>query len=79
MKTRSILGAVLVLGLAANGLAQTWPNLSTTYQPAMTADPAGVASFTGPVPAGPTGLAIWLYAFDLGSLTFSNGLAAVIG
>lgn len=50
-----------------------------TELPAKTTDPAGSASFSGPVPPGTTGISIWLHAFDLSSLTFTNGLAEIIG
>ncbi len=50
-----------------------------TELPAMTADAAGAASSSAPVPAGTTGVAVWLHAMDVGSLTFTNGLAEVIG
>ena len=39
----------------------------------------GDASISAPVPAGTTGVAVWLHAMDVGSLTFTNGLAEVIG
>ncbi|RMH01527.1 MAG: hypothetical protein D6702_11490 [Planctomycetota bacterium] len=47
--------------------------------PPQVADPAGAFSFTAPVPASLAGRPIWLQAFDLGSLTFSNALAEVVG
>ncbi len=47
--------------------------------PKMTADAAGAASLVVPVPPGSTGIAVWVHALDLGSLTFTNGLAEVIG
>jgi hypothetical protein len=47
--------------------------------PFMTADAAGHASFAAPVPPGTSGRAVWLHAMDLGSLTFTNGVAATIG
>ena len=50
-----------------------------TELPAMTADGAGNASTSAPVPAGTTGITVWLHAFDMGSLTFTNGLMEVIG
>ena len=60
-----------------------WGNLLLTPPytelPAMTANGSGAASFSAPVPAGTTGVSVWLHAMDLGSLTFTNGLAEVIG
>ncbi|MBC8327224.1 MAG: hypothetical protein H8E31_00585 [Planctomycetes bacterium] len=55
--------------------------LSPPYKelPAMTADGAGNASVSAPVPAGTTGVSVWQHALDLGSLTFTNGLMTVIG
>ncbi len=50
-----------------------------TELPAMTADAAGNASLSAPVPAGTTGIQVWMHAIDLGSLTFTNGLAEIIG
>ena len=50
-----------------------------TELPAMTANATGDASISAPVPAGTTGVAVWLHAMDVGSLTFTNGLAEVIG
>lgn len=50
-----------------------------TELPFLTADGAGNASMAAPVPPGTTGIAVWLHAFDLGSLTFSNGVATTIG
>ncbi|MBC8327550.1 MAG: hypothetical protein H8E31_02275 [Planctomycetes bacterium] len=50
-----------------------------TELPAMTADAAGDASVSAPVPAGTTGVTVWQHALDLGSLTFTNGLMTVIG
>lgn len=47
--------------------------------PAMIADANGDASLAAPVPPGTTGISVWLHAFDMGSLSFSNGVAAVIG
>lgn len=60
-----------------------WGNLLLTPPytelPAMTADGAGNASLSATVPAGTTGVNVWLHAFDLGSLTFSNGVNQAIG
>ena len=55
--------------------------LSPPYKelPRMTADGSGYASLSAPVPPGTTGVSVWLHALDLGSLTFTNGLAEVIG
>ncbi len=55
--------------------------LSPPYSemPAMTCDAAGAASSTAGVPAGTTGISVWMHAADLGSLTFTNPLALVIG
>ncbi len=50
-----------------------------TELPVMIADGTGSASFSGPVPAGTTGLTVWFHAFDLASAAFSNGLSEVIG
>ncbi|MBC8328569.1 MAG: hypothetical protein ISR76_05960 [Planctomycetes bacterium] len=50
-----------------------------TELPQMTADGVGHASIRVPVPAGASGVAVWLHAFDLGSVTFTNGLAEVVG
>ncbi|RMH02563.1 MAG: hypothetical protein D6702_08370 [Planctomycetota bacterium] len=50
-----------------------------TELPPMTANASGVASMSAPVPPQASGVAVWLHAFDLGSLTFTNGLAEVIG
>ncbi|RMH02788.1 MAG: hypothetical protein D6702_07770 [Planctomycetota bacterium] len=50
-----------------------------TELPTMIADAAGTASWSGPVPPGTTGIQVWFHAFDIGSLTFTNGVAAVIG
>ncbi len=50
-----------------------------TELPAMAVDAAGNASLGAAVPVGTTGIAVWIHAFDLGSLTFTNGLAEVIG
>jgi len=50
-----------------------------TEFPAMVADANGDASLSVPVPAGTTGVSVWFHAIDLGSLTFTNGVAAVIG
>ncbi len=50
-----------------------------TELPAMAVDASGNASMASPVPAGTTGVSVWMHAFDLGSLTFTNGLAEVIG
>jgi hypothetical protein len=47
--------------------------------PRMTCDAAGAASQSASVPAGTTGLSVWLHAADLGSLSFTNALALVIG
>ncbi len=54
--------------------------LSPPYQelPAMTADPAGVASYSGLVPASAAGRPIWLHAIDMASQTFTNPFAGVI-
>ena len=55
--------------------------LSPPYKelPFMTADPAGSASTSATVPAGTTGVAVWVHAIDMASTTFTNGLAEVIG
>ncbi len=45
----------------------------------LTADVNGDASYSGAVPAGTTGMSVWLHALDLGSATFTNPLAEVIG
>ncbi len=50
-----------------------------TELPAMTANASGDASLSAPVPAGTTGIQVWMHAIDLGSLTFTNGLAEIIG
>ncbi len=50
-----------------------------TELPAMAIDPAGDGSMSAPVPPFASGLSVWLHAFDLGSLSFTNGLAEVIG
>ncbi|RMH03318.1 MAG: hypothetical protein D6702_06340 [Planctomycetota bacterium] len=46
--------------------------------PPLTADSAGNASISLPVPPPAAGATVWLHAFDLGSLTFSNGVTAVV-
>jgi hypothetical protein len=55
--------------------------LSPPYSelPGIVADAAGSGSLAAPVPPGTTGVAVWLHGLDLGSLTFLNGLAEVIG
>ncbi|RMH01591.1 MAG: hypothetical protein D6702_10835 [Planctomycetota bacterium] len=55
--------------------------LSPPYRelPAITCDAAGNGSMTARVPAGTTGIMVWQHAFDLGSLTFTNGISNVIG
>ncbi len=50
-----------------------------TELPSLTADANGDAALAAPVPAGTTGVTVWLHALDLASATFSNGLAEVIG
>jgi hypothetical protein len=45
----------------------------------LTADANGDAVYSGAVPAGTSGLTVWLHALDLGSATFTNPLAEVIG
>ncbi len=50
-----------------------------TELPAMVADAAGAASYTGSVPVGTTGVLIWFHAMDMASLTFTNGVSQVIG
>ena len=47
--------------------------------PPMSANASGQASLSAPVPPGTTGVSVWLHAFDIGSLSFTNGVAAVIG
>ncbi|RMH01004.1 MAG: hypothetical protein D6702_12550 [Planctomycetota bacterium] len=55
--------------------------LSPPYSelPAMTANASGTARMTMPIPPGTTGVAVWLHAFDVGSLTFTNGIATFVG
>jgi DNA-binding beta-propeller fold protein YncE len=50
-----------------------------TELPPMTANASGDASLSAPVPPGTTGVSVWLHAMDLGSMSFTNGLAEVIG
>ncbi|RMH02564.1 MAG: hypothetical protein D6702_08375 [Planctomycetota bacterium] len=50
-----------------------------TELPPITCDAAGNGSLSANVPAGTSGIPVWIHAFDLGSLTFTNGLAEVIG
>ena len=47
--------------------------------PPVTADPAGTASISAPVPPGTSGTTVWFQAFDLGSCTLSNGLVEIVG
>jgi len=47
--------------------------------PAMTAGATGTASLSLPVPAGTAGVPVWMHAMDLGSLSFTNGVALSIG
>ncbi len=55
--------------------------LSTPYTelPTMTADANGDATLAVPVPPGTTGTPVWFHGMDMGSLTFFNGVATVIG
>ncbi len=50
-----------------------------TELPAMSADANGDASLSIPVPAGTTGVVVWFHAFDVGSLSFTNGISRTIG
>ncbi len=50
-----------------------------TELPSMIADGVGDASMASPVPPGTTGIQVWLHAMDMGSLTFTNGVATIIG
>lgn len=54
--------------------------LSPPYSelPSLHADELGHAALTVPVPAGTAGVQVWFHALDIGSLTFTNGVAAVI-
>ncbi|RMH01832.1 MAG: hypothetical protein D6702_10315 [Planctomycetota bacterium] len=55
--------------------------LSPPYHelPAIVCDGAGAGSLSAAVPAGTTGIMVWFHAFDLGSLTFTNGVNQTIG
>ncbi len=55
--------------------------LSPPYKelPVISVGATGSGSFQAPVPSGTTGVAVWMHAFDLGSLTFTNGVATNIG
>ena len=46
--------------------------------PVMRADASGNAALAAPVPPAASGRQVWLHAFDIGSLTFSNGFTQVI-
>ncbi len=50
-----------------------------TQLPSLTADANGDASLAAPVPAGTSGVTVWIHALDLGSATFTNALSEVIG
>ncbi len=47
--------------------------------PPMVADPAGNAVWTANVPAGTTGVAVWIQGMDVAACALTNGVAAVIG
>ena len=46
--------------------------------PVLVADASGSTGMTAPVPPAAAGAQVWLHAFDLGSATFSTGVAATI-
>ncbi len=50
-----------------------------TELPTLTADAAGHAALSVPVPVGATGVPVWFHAMDLLSQTFTNGVAEVVG
>jgi len=50
-----------------------------TEFPTITTDAAGAGSLSATVPAGTTGVTVWLHGMDVGSLTFLNGLMEIIG
>jgi hypothetical protein len=46
--------------------------------PPVNADGSGNASYSRNLPAGTSGLNIWIQAYDFSSASFSNGLAETI-
>ncbi len=50
-----------------------------TELPAVWADAFGTSNYFGNVPAGTTGITVWMHAMDMGSLTFTNPYMGVIG
>ena len=61
------------------GLVSASLNTPINMLPQATADAAGTASLNLNVPAGLTGLPVWVQAFDFGSCSLSNGATMVIG
>jgi len=47
--------------------------------PMPAADAVGNSTASGPIPPGTTGRNMWFHAFDMNTLTFSNGVATTIG
>ena len=68
-----------LVNAGACGIVSVDLSLPIVQLPAATADPSGNASISAGVPAGTTGLNVWVQGFDVGSCSTTNSLALVVG